>query len=281
MIHPDIPVVEQPGYLIDDRGLPPGRLSRGARPMSPIDTLFAPIHAPWLEVLRGASTSSARSHPRRVFALHDGLLNDNGLGCARQAFHPCSAPNTSRLEPGYPVPRRLRRCPASPRSCSSGSTAPHRTSSSPPGTRRWPSPSRRRPGRRPTTRPAASATVAAWLVNLLAIRRPELVADLVQLADALRSPSGSCAGPGCGSCPRSAGRWSAPWSPRSASSPRPSRTAPPASKLPLAEVEATLNAAFADAEVAEQVRAGRLLRAASYAGFGEVPRPATAAGHRR
>ena len=38
-------------------------------------------------------------------------------------------------------------------------------------------------------------------------------------------------------------------------------------------MEATLNAALADAEVAEQVRSGRLLRAASYAGFGEVPRP--------
>ena len=87
------------------------------------------------------------------------------------------------------------------------------------------------------------------------------------------SPSGSCAGPGCGSCPRSGGRWSAPWSPRSAGSPRPSRTRRPANRLPLAEVEATLNAALSDAEVAEQVRAGRLLRAASYAGFGEVPRP--------
>ncbi len=30
-------------------------------------------------------------------------------------------------------------------------------------------------------------TVAAWLVNLLAIRRPELVADLTQLAESLRA----------------------------------------------------------------------------------------------
>ena len=49
--------------------------------------------------------------------------------------------------------------------------------------------------------------------------------------------------------------------------------APPAGKLPLGEVEATLNAALSDTEVAEQVRAGRLLRASHYAGFGEVPRP--------
>ncbi|HEX8132508.1 MAG TPA: hypothetical protein VF880_03640, partial [Actinomycetes bacterium] len=44
-------------------------------------------------------------------------------------------------------------------------------------------------------------------------------------------------------------------------------------KLPLAEVEATLTAALADPEIAAQVRTGRLIRAATYAGFGEVPRP--------
>jgi multidrug resistance efflux pump len=46
-----------------------------------------------------------------------------------------------------------------------------------------------------------------------------------------------------------------------------------ASKLPLGEVEATLTAALAEPEIAEQVRTGRLIRAATYAGFGEVPRP--------
>ncbi|MBM0228064.1 hypothetical protein, partial [Micromonospora sp. ATA51] len=49
--------------------------------------------------------------------------------------------------------------------------------------------------------------------------------------------------------------------------------APPAGKLPLGRGRATLNAALSDAEVAEQIRSGRLLRATSYAGFGEVPRP--------
>ena len=46
-----------------------------------------------------------------------------------------------------------------------------------------------------------------------------------------------------------------------------------AAKLPLGEVEATLTAALAEPEIAEQVRSGRLIRAATYAGFGEVPRP--------
>ncbi|MBG6067968.1 hypothetical protein [Micromonospora ureilytica] len=116
-------------------------------------------------------------------------------------------------------------------------------------------------------------TVAAWLVNLLAIRRPELVADLVQLADALRVAQRELRGPRLRelSAQRRAVVGALVVEVRKLAAAEPD--APPASRLPLAEVEATLNAAFSDVEVAEQVRAGRLLRAASYAGFGEVPRP--------
>ncbi|MEV4386710.1 hypothetical protein AB0J68_13515 [Micromonospora sp. NPDC049580] len=116
-------------------------------------------------------------------------------------------------------------------------------------------------------------TVAAWLVNLLAIRRPELVADLVHLADALRAAQRELRGPRLRelSAQRRAvvGALVAEVRKLAAAEPE----APPVGRLPLAEVEATLNAALSDAEVAEQVRTGRLLRSASYAGFGEVPRP--------
>ncbi|MEO3771570.1 hypothetical protein [Micromonospora sp. B9E7] len=116
-------------------------------------------------------------------------------------------------------------------------------------------------------------TVAAWLVNLLAISRPELVADLVQLADALRTAQRELRGPRLRelSAQRRAVVGALVVEVRKLAAAEPD--APPAGRLPLAEVEATLNAAFSDAEVAEQVRAGRLLRATSYAGFGEVPRP--------
>ncbi|MEW2143861.1 hypothetical protein AB0869_13715 [Micromonospora vinacea] len=116
-------------------------------------------------------------------------------------------------------------------------------------------------------------TVAAWLVNLLAIRRPELVADLVQLADALRVAQRELRGPRLRelSAQRRAVVGALVAEVRKLAAAEPD--APPANRLPLAEVEETLNAAFSDVEVAEQVRAGRLLRAASYAGFGEVPRP--------
>ncbi|MDO3701246.1 hypothetical protein Q3W71_06065 [Micromonospora sp. C28SCA-DRY-2] len=116
-------------------------------------------------------------------------------------------------------------------------------------------------------------TVAAWLVNLLAHRRPELVADLAQLAEALRSAQRELRGSRLRelSAQRRAVVGALVGEVRKLAAQ--TDGAPPAGKLPLAEVEATLNAALSDTEVAEQVRAGRLLRAASYAGFGEVPRP--------
>ncbi|MEU7569893.1 hypothetical protein [Micromonospora sp. NPDC049240] len=116
-------------------------------------------------------------------------------------------------------------------------------------------------------------TVAAWLVNLLAIRRPELVADLAQLADSLRAAQRDLRGGKLRelSAQRRAVVGALVAEVRRLAAAEPA--APPAGKLPLGEVEATLNAALSDTEVAEQVRAGRLLRASHYAGFGEVPRP--------
>ncbi|MEU0547478.1 hypothetical protein [Micromonospora sp. NPDC005979] len=116
-------------------------------------------------------------------------------------------------------------------------------------------------------------TVAAWLVNLLAIERPDLVADLVGLADALRAAQRELRGPRLRelSAQRRAVVAALVAEVRTLAAAEPE--APPAGRLPLAEVEATLNAALSDADVAEQVRAGRLLRSATYAGFGEVPRP--------
>ncbi|WP_433129418.1 hypothetical protein ACQPWW_04545 [Micromonospora sp. CA-240977] len=134
----------------------------------------------------------------------------------------------------------------------------------------------RRAGDQATARQLARLrrpTVAAWLVNLLAIQRPELVADLVQLADALRTAQRELRGPRLRelSAQRRAVVGALVAEVRKLAAAEPD--APPAGRLPLAEVESTLNAAFSDVDVAEQVRAGRLLRAASYAGFGEVPRP--------
>lgn len=113
-------------------------------------------------------------------------------------------------------------------------------------------------------------TVAAWVVNLLALRRPELIEELVELSTALREAQRGLDGSALreltsqrrqvvSALVTAAGKLA--------------RAEDPSAKLPLGEVEATLTAALAEPEIAAQVRTGRLIRAATYAGFGEVPRP--------
>ncbi|MFI9641971.1 hypothetical protein ACIG87_18205 [Micromonospora sp. NPDC051925] len=116
-------------------------------------------------------------------------------------------------------------------------------------------------------------TVAAWLVNLLALDRPELVAELGPLAEALRTAQRDLMGARLRelSAQRRAVVAALVTEVRRIAADLPG--APPAARLPLAEVEATLHAALADTEVAAQVRTGRLLKAVHHSGFGEVPRP--------
>lgn len=114
-------------------------------------------------------------------------------------------------------------------------------------------------------------TVAAWLVNLLALDRPELVAELGPLAEALRGAQRDLKGARLRelSGQRRALVAALVTEVRRLAADRPD--APPAARLPLAEVEATLHAALADPGVAGRVRAGRLLKAVHHSGFGEVP----------
>ncbi|XVV12048.1 hypothetical protein ACQP2X_45745 [Actinoplanes sp. CA-131856] len=113
-------------------------------------------------------------------------------------------------------------------------------------------------------------TVAAWVVNLLALRRPELVEELADLAAALREAQRGLDGDALREL--TAQRRQVVSALVSAAG-KLARAEEPGLKLPLGEVEATLTAAMAEPEIAAQVRTGRLIRAASYAGFGEVPRP--------
>ncbi len=116
-------------------------------------------------------------------------------------------------------------------------------------------------------------TVAAWLVNLLALRRPELINQLVELATALREAQRSLKGDEMRELSNQRRQIVSALvteARKLAVAEDPSMTG---AKLPLGEVESTLTAALAEPEIAEQVRTGRLIRAATYAGFGEVPRP--------
>jgi hypothetical protein len=116
-------------------------------------------------------------------------------------------------------------------------------------------------------------TVAAWLVNLLAIRRPDLIDELGELSAALRTAQRELRGAQLREL--SAQRREVVSAVVEEARKLAVRAQPGLgkAKLPLAEVETTLNAALADEEVAEIVRSGRLVRSVEYAGFGEVPRP--------
>jgi hypothetical protein len=115
-------------------------------------------------------------------------------------------------------------------------------------------------------------TVGAWLVNLLAHQRPDLIGDLLALGDALRAAQRNLRGD-------ELRELSAQRRTMVTALAREARALAVAAgrgvraALPLDEVQNTLTAALADAEVAEEVRLGRLVKPVEYAGFGEQPRP--------
>ncbi|RZU50260.1 hypothetical protein EV385_2027 [Krasilnikovia cinnamomea] len=116
-------------------------------------------------------------------------------------------------------------------------------------------------------------TVAAWLVNLLALRRPDLVDELVELSAALRSAQRDLHGDQLRELSTQRRRMVSALVSVARDLALAQDPALSGAKLPLAEVETTLTAALSEPEIAAQVRSGRLVRAATYAGFGEVPRP--------
>ncbi|SDT76435.1 hypothetical protein [Actinoplanes derwentensis] len=114
-------------------------------------------------------------------------------------------------------------------------------------------------------------TVAAWIVNLVALQRPELLDELAGIADALRAAQRDLQGDQMRELSLHRRRFVT--SLVEAARRLAVEAGTPGAKLPLAEVEATFTAALAEPEIAGQIRSGRLIRAVSYAGFGEVPRP--------
>lgn len=77
LIHASVPVVANVGYLVDDAVYHPG--DAFTVPHVPVDTLLLPIHAPWSKVGEVLDfTISVRAG--RVHQIHDGLLNERGMG---------------------------------------------------------------------------------------------------------------------------------------------------------------------------------------------------------
>jgi L-ascorbate metabolism protein UlaG (beta-lactamase superfamily) len=75
VVHPDVPPVENIGFLIDGEVFHPG----DAFTVLEAPTLLVPGQAPWMKAPEMIEYLRAVA-PRRAFAVHDGLLNDFGLG---------------------------------------------------------------------------------------------------------------------------------------------------------------------------------------------------------
>ena len=77
VIHPEIPRIRNVGFLVEGQVFHPGDAL--TVPGEPVTTLLLPMHAPW------SKTAELIDYVREVnadqaFAIHDGLLNENGLG---------------------------------------------------------------------------------------------------------------------------------------------------------------------------------------------------------
>lgn len=106
-------------------------------------------------------------------------------------------------------------------------------------------------------------TVAAWTVNLLAIKKPELIDELIKLASSLRSAQRELRGD---QLRKLATERRKVVSSLVAQAQSLAAREQPGVKVAVAEVESTLTAAMADEEVAQQVRSGRLVRTTAAAG---------------
>lgn len=78
LIHPQIPVVANVGYLVDSNIYHPGD-SFAIPDGIEVQTLLVPIHAPWNKVGEVVDFVIGVRAPR-AFPIHDALLNDTGRG---------------------------------------------------------------------------------------------------------------------------------------------------------------------------------------------------------
>ena len=76
-IHPDIPRIPNIGFLVEGQVFHPG--DAFTVPEEPVATLLLPVHAPWSKLSEVIDYVRA-VHADQAFAVHDGLLNDTGLG---------------------------------------------------------------------------------------------------------------------------------------------------------------------------------------------------------
>ncbi|MCZ2827347.1 MBL fold metallo-hydrolase [Modestobacter sp. VKM Ac-2986] len=103
VIHPDLPRVRNVGFLVEGQVFHPGDAL--TVPEVAVPTLLLPAHAPWSRT--GELIDYLREvRAERALAVHDGLLNDTGLGLLAGLFGergPGQPTPYERLSPGESV----------------------------------------------------------------------------------------------------------------------------------------------------------------------------------
>jgi L-ascorbate metabolism protein UlaG (beta-lactamase superfamily) len=101
LIHPDIPLVVNTGFLVEGNLFHPG--DSFTIPEEPVGTLLVPISAPWLKSGEMIDYFRAVEPARGGYAIHDAILNDNGLGLFTRMLSQAAVPSgvpVARLTPG-------------------------------------------------------------------------------------------------------------------------------------------------------------------------------------
>lgn len=102
-IHPEIPRIANIGFLVAGQVFHPGDAL--TVPGEPVSTLLLPVHAPWSKVAEVIDYVRAVDADQ-AYAIHDGLLNDTGLGVVGGLLGergPGTPTPYSRLAPGDAV----------------------------------------------------------------------------------------------------------------------------------------------------------------------------------
>ncbi|HUA30740.1 MAG TPA: MBL fold metallo-hydrolase [Streptosporangiaceae bacterium] len=102
-IHADVPIVANTGFVVDGEIFHPG--DSYTVPGERVSTLLLPVSGPWHKTSEMIDYGREVA-PRRALAIHDGLLNDNGIGLTQQMLQLAAGPigaDFSWVEPGTAI----------------------------------------------------------------------------------------------------------------------------------------------------------------------------------
>jgi L-ascorbate metabolism protein UlaG (beta-lactamase superfamily) len=102
-VHRDVPIVANTGFAVDGAVYHPG--DSFTVPEDRVATLLLPVAAPWLKASEMIDYAREVA-PSRAFAIHDALLNDNGIGIAQRMLELAAAPSGADfawVEPGTEI----------------------------------------------------------------------------------------------------------------------------------------------------------------------------------